>query len=177
MNKIEVFDPSLCCSTGVCGVDIDQALVNFAADVNWAKQNGAQIERFNLAQQPQAFADNATVRASLEKNGQDGLPLILVDGQQVLAGRYPGRDELTDWIGANAGSALFTPQTEGGPIMEKKNSEVKSGKKGLWTILKESMNKASSGCGPGCGCHVENQDSKNQRKDVPENPAKDNGKA
>ena len=54
--------------------------------------------------------------------------------------------------------------------MEKKNSEVKSDKKGIWTILKESMNKASSGCGPGCGCHVENQDSKNQRKDVPENP-------
>ena len=43
MKKIEVFDPSLCCSTGVCGVDVDQALVNFAADANWAKQNGAQV--------------------------------------------------------------------------------------------------------------------------------------
>ena len=110
MKKIEVFDPSLCCSTGVCGVDVDQALVTFAADIDWAKQNGAQIERFNLAQKPQAFADNATVRALLEKSGQDGLPLILVDGQQVLAGRYPGRDELAGWIGGNAGSALFTPQ-------------------------------------------------------------------
>ena len=60
--------------------------------------------------------------------------------------------------------------------MEKKNSEVKSDKKGILTILKESMNKASSGCGPGCGCHVENQDSKNQRKDVPENPQKTRGR-
>ena len=93
MKKIEVFDPSLCCRTGVCGVDVDQALVNFAADANWAKQNGAQIERFNLAQQPQAFADNATVKAFLQRSGQDALPLILVDGEEALAGRYPKRAE------------------------------------------------------------------------------------
>ena len=58
MKTIQVFDPALCCSTGVCGVDVDQALVTFSADVAWAKLNGAQIERFNLAQQPVAFAEN-----------------------------------------------------------------------------------------------------------------------
>lgn len=58
MKTIQVFDPALCCSTGVCGVDVDvdvdvdQALVSFSADVDWAKQNGAQIERFNLARTP-----------------------------------------------------------------------------------------------------------------------------
>lgn len=61
--------------------------------------------------------------------------------------------------------------------MEKKNSEVKSGKKKLWAILKESMNKTSSGCGPGCSCHVENQDDKNQRKDAPENRGKNKEQA
>jgi hypothetical protein len=55
MTSIQVFDPALCCSTGVCGVEVDQQLVGFSADVDWAKQNGAQIERFNLAQQPLAF--------------------------------------------------------------------------------------------------------------------------
>lgn len=58
-----------------------------------------------------------------------------------------------------------------------KNNEVKSGKKGLWAILKESMNKASSGCGPGCGCHVENQDKKKQREDVPDKPGNDKEQA
>lgn len=53
--------------------------------------------------------------------------------------------------------------------MEKKDNEMKPGKKGLWAILKESMNKASSGCGPGCGCHVEKKDDKNQQKGTPEN--------
>lgn len=110
MTSVQVYEPALCCNTGVCGLDIDQALVSFSADVDWAKQNGAKIERFNLAQQPLAFAENATVRAFLEQSGQDGLPLILLDGQQVLAGRYPSRDELAGWIEGNAGSALFTPQ-------------------------------------------------------------------
>ncbi len=62
MTTIQVFDPALCCSTGVCGVDVDQELVGFSADVDWAKQNGAHIERFNLAQQPMAFAENPAVK-------------------------------------------------------------------------------------------------------------------
>lgn len=97
--NIQIFDPALCCSTGVCGVEEDQALIAFAADVDWAKRNGARIERFKLAQQPTAFADNATVRAFLERSGQEALPLILVDGEIALAGRYPNRAELARWAG------------------------------------------------------------------------------
>ena len=50
--SIQIFDPALCCSTGVCGVEVDQQLVGFSADLDWAKKNDAQIERFNLARQP-----------------------------------------------------------------------------------------------------------------------------
>jgi hypothetical protein len=42
-------------------------------------------------------------------------------------------------------------------------SDTKPKKKSLWALLKESMDKASSGCGPGCGCHVE----KKPRQDTP----------
>lgn len=94
MKKMQVFDPPLCCSTGVCGVNVDEKLVAFAADVEWAIANGAQIERFNLAQQPQAFAENPRVAAFLELSGAEALPLIMVEGQIALAGRYPNRDEL-----------------------------------------------------------------------------------
>ena len=99
MTTIHVFDPALCCSTGVCGVETDQALVTFSADVEWAKQNGAHIERFNLAQEPMVFAENATVKRFLERSGQEALPLILVDGEIALAGRYPNREELARWAG------------------------------------------------------------------------------
>lgn len=52
--------------------------------------------------------------------------------------------------------------------MEKK-AEVKSGKRSIWTMLRESMNKANSGCGPGCGCHAEKQDGEKQQKDKSRN--------
>ncbi len=110
MKTLQVFDPALCCSTGVCGVDVDQALVAFAADVDWAKQQGIQIERFNLAQQPMAFVENAAVKRVLETSGQDALPLILLDGEVKLSGRYPSRSELTEWLGIAVAPSLFTEQ-------------------------------------------------------------------
>lgn len=97
MIAIQVYDPALCCSTGVCGTEVDSALVNFAADVDWAKKQGIAIERFNLSQQPMAFAQNETVKKFLERSGADALPLILMDGDIALAGRYPTRKELAQW--------------------------------------------------------------------------------
>jgi len=102
MPNIQVFDSALCCSSGVCGTDVDQHLVDFAADFAWAKQSGATIERFNLAQQPMAYAENAVVKAFLERSGTEALPLILVDGEVALAGRYPQRKELSRWAGLSA---------------------------------------------------------------------------
>jgi hypothetical protein len=98
-KSIQVFDPAMCCSSGVCGTDVDQQLVSFSADLDWAKKNGAQIERYNLAQQPMDFANNKVVKDFLERSGQEALPLILVDGELALAGRYPNRSELSRWSG------------------------------------------------------------------------------
>lgn len=98
-KSIQVFDPAMCCSSGVCGTEVDQQLVNFSADADWARNNGAHIERFNLAQQPMDFANNKVVRDFLERSGQEALPLILVDGEFALAGRYPNRTELARWAG------------------------------------------------------------------------------
>ncbi len=105
MKQIQIFDPALCCNTGVCGVDTDQQLVVFATDVDWAKRQGAQIERFNLAQQPLEFAKNTVVKSFLERSGQQALPLILVDGEMALAGCYPTRAELSHWMGLSADAA------------------------------------------------------------------------
>lgn len=101
-KSIQIFDPAMCCSSGVCGTDIDPQLVSFSADVDWAKKNGAVIERFNLAQQPMDFANKQVVRDFLERSGEDALPLTLLDGEFVLAGRYPRRTELARWAGITA---------------------------------------------------------------------------
>ena len=108
MTTIRVFDPALCCSTGVCGVDIDQALVTFAADIDWLKSKGVTVERINLAQQPQVFAEHPTVRDLLQAQGERALPVLLVDGELKASGRYPSRDELSLWAGLAPATLLFT---------------------------------------------------------------------
>ena len=109
MSKIQVFDPALCCSTGVCGVEVDQQLVGFAADADWVIKQGGSLERFNLAQQPLVFAENAVVKKFLERSGQEGLPLILVDGDVALTGRYPKRAELAKWAGISEPAEKIKP--------------------------------------------------------------------
>ncbi len=102
MKKVEVFDPPMCCSTGVCGPKVDPALVRFAADLHWLANQRVAVERYNLAQQPQAFAANAAVKRALKEHGNDCLPLILLDGSIVSQGRYPARDELARLAGVQA---------------------------------------------------------------------------
>lgn len=98
-RQLDVYDPALCCSTGVCGPEVDPALVRFAADLDWITKRGASVRRYNLAQEPGAFAREATVRQALQQDGEGALPLILVEGRVVSRGRFPTRDELRGWTG------------------------------------------------------------------------------
>lgn len=96
---VEVFDPSMCCSTGVCGPSVDPLLPRFAADLDWLAEHGIQVTRHNLAQEPAAFAAAPAVQAALTEHGTDCLPLILVDGRIVSQGAYPTRAALASWTG------------------------------------------------------------------------------
>lgn len=55
-KTLSIYDPAMCCSTGVCGVEVDPRLPRFAADLAWLQGLGVRVERFNLAQDPRAFA-------------------------------------------------------------------------------------------------------------------------
>jgi len=103
--KIEVFEPAMCCPTGVCGPNVDPILPRFAADVDWIKSRGVAIERYNLSQQPAPFATNAAVKAEIAKRGVECLPLIVVGGKIVSRGKYPGRDQLAKLAGLKAVAA------------------------------------------------------------------------
>lgn len=97
--RLEVFDPVLCCATGVCGPRVDPALLRIASHLRWVEAQGGQVRRYNLGQNPAAFAENELVRRELGEHGDSVLPLVLVDGQVALRGRYPTRDELAAWLG------------------------------------------------------------------------------
>jgi arsenite methyltransferase len=123
MKSIMVYDRPMCCSTGVCGPAVDPILPRFAANLDAIKKAGVSVERFNLAQQPQAFVQNADVQTLLASEGTDVLPLIIVDGRIVSRGLYPSMEMLQMWTGA----AGLSPDAETGakpdsavslPIME-----------------------------------------------------------
>ncbi len=96
---VEVFDPSMCCSTGICGPSVDPVLPRFAADLDWLAEHGVRVTRHNLAQEPAAFAAAPAVQGALTEQGTECLPLILVDGRIVSQGTYPTRAELASWTG------------------------------------------------------------------------------
>jgi AhpD family alkylhydroperoxidase len=114
MTIIQVFDPAMCCSTGVCGPNVNSALPRFAADLEWLKEQGVEIHRHNLAQEPRAFAENDVVKNALRKDGDKCLPLILVDGDLVAQGIYPSREELAVLVGlpSGPGSSLYSSAVE-----------------------------------------------------------------
>lgn len=109
--KLEVFDPAMCCSTGVCGPSVDPDLARFAGDLQWLTSQGVQVSRYNLASEPQAFADSQVAKTALHERGDDALPLILVDGLPVSFGVYPSRDALAKWGGMQPVAA--TPDATG----------------------------------------------------------------
>jgi len=109
MPSIHVYEPALCCNTGVCGPDPAQELVTFTADLAYVKSQGGDAVRHNLASDVQAFAASEAVRGFLQTAGSEGLPLVLVDGVTVLTGRYPTRTELLRWAGLETG-----PEPTGG---------------------------------------------------------------
>jgi len=109
MAVLQVFDPPMCCASGVCGPNINPALPRFGADLEWLRSQGVVVERSNLAQEPAAFAENSMVQRVLADGGPNCLPLILVDGQVVSRGVYPSRDE----IAAFAGLAVQKPAASG----------------------------------------------------------------
>jgi len=109
MNLLQVYDPPMCCSTGVCGTQVDLELVSFAVMLAQLRGHGIAVERYNLGQEPLAFVNNPAVKALLEKSGTDALPVIFQDGVVLLQGRYPTSGERKDWLHAAQAQSTGTP--------------------------------------------------------------------
>lgn len=97
--KLEIFDPPMCCSTGVCGADVDPVLPQFAADLEWLRVQGIAVARYNLAQEPGAFVGNEAVNAALHAEGNACLPLIVLDGAIISRAAYLNRATLAALTG------------------------------------------------------------------------------
>lgn len=96
MPKLEVFDPPMCCSTGICGSDNDPILVTFASDLEWLKMQGVNVVRYGLTLAPTEFAKNEDVKKILNKEGNGSLPILIFDDKLASKSCYPTREKLAD---------------------------------------------------------------------------------
>lgn len=114
MSQVQIYDRAMCCSTGVCGPQVDAELPRFAADLEWLREQGHNVDRFNLAHNATEFSANAAVSKLLGDEGVKCLPLILVDGQIVSRNDYPSRENLALWTQSKLKTKSVLPVADGG---------------------------------------------------------------
>ena len=101
MMKLEIFDPAMCCSTGVCGPSIDPNLLRVSTVVNVLNKKGIPVKRYNLSEEPLAYVNNIEVNKLLKSQGVSALPITILNGEIVKSGGYPTNKEFSDWLGIN----------------------------------------------------------------------------
>lgn len=104
--KIIILDPALCCNTGVCGPDVDDYLIETAANVKRLKSLGVEVSRHNVSNDGEAFQQYPHAIEKLKVDGLNSLPYILKEGKIVMSGRYPDKAEWEKLVSATHSETL-----------------------------------------------------------------------
>lgn len=121
MKKMQIFEPAMCCPTGLCGVGVDPELLRISAVLNSLQKNGITVDRFNLTDAPMEFVNNQAVNQFINAHGVEQLPVAVVDGAIVITGRYPSNEDFVnllqipaDLLGETPATAKDEPADQGG---------------------------------------------------------------
>lgn len=98
MNMLEIFEPSLCCDSGVCGPEPDKALIELQNSIQLLKKVGVETKRYAINHAPLVFVQNVVVRDFIKANGPSKLPIVLLDGKIIKTESYPTINELKELI-------------------------------------------------------------------------------
>lgn len=98
MKKMYIYEGAMCCSTGVCGPSPDEELMRVSTLVDKLTKSGASIERYNLTNNTNEFVENKTINSLLEEKGEDVLPVVIVDDEVVMTGKYPSNEEFYEML-------------------------------------------------------------------------------
>ena len=121
MSKMVIYEPAMCCSTGLCGVGVNPELLRISIVLNSLKKNGITVERHNLTNAPQEFINNNEVNQLIMKDGVEALPATVIDGKIVITKRYPTNDEIIALL--NVSKSFLGVKSKS----EKKDTPKKSG--------------------------------------------------
>lgn len=98
MKTMSIYEPAMCCETGICGVSVDPELLRISTVFNNLQKNGIIATRFNLNSAPQAFVNNGDINKLINGEGIDALPATVIDGEIVKTKVYPTNEEIAAWL-------------------------------------------------------------------------------
>ncbi len=110
-EKMIIYEPAMCCSTGLCGVSVNPELLRISTVLSSLGKNGIKVERYNLTNAPQEFIKNAEVNKLIKNDGVNVLPAIVLDGKVVITKRYPTNDEFISMLNVPRSYLGETPKT------------------------------------------------------------------
>ncbi len=88
-DGVELFDPPMCCPTGMCGPTIDPVLLDVNEMIVMLQGEGIPVTRYQMASHAQAFVNNPEVFRLIREKQLAALPITVVRGQIVQVGAYP----------------------------------------------------------------------------------------
>jgi hypothetical protein len=91
---VELFDPPMCCSTGLCGPSIDQTLLDVSEMIATLQRDHVRVARYQMASHPNAFLSNAEVMTLVREKQMEALPIVVVQGKVIKIGAYPTLGEV-----------------------------------------------------------------------------------
>jgi hypothetical protein len=95
---VEIFDPPMCCPTGLCGPSIDQALLDVSEMIANLQSKGYQVVRYQMSTHADAFIGNLEVMKLIRKKQMAALPIVVVRGKIIAEGYYPKLEEIQENI-------------------------------------------------------------------------------
>ncbi|MBE2221110.1 MAG: arsenite efflux transporter metallochaperone ArsD [Anaerolineae bacterium] len=91
---IELFDPPMCCPTGLCGPELDQTLLDVSEMIQSLQTEGIAVERYQMTSHPYKFMNNNDVMRLVHEQQMAALPITAVHGKVIKIGAYPTLEEL-----------------------------------------------------------------------------------
>ena len=97
-HKIVIYDPPMCCSSGVCGPNPDQTLIELQDMLSKLKNQGQTIERYVITQSPEKFKENPQIIKLIQEQNLKVLPITTVNNNVVKTGEYPTMVEIESYL-------------------------------------------------------------------------------
>src|SRR5512140_1700437 len=93
-STVEIFDPPMCCPTGMCGPVPDQKMLDVQEMIRILGTEGVQVTRYEPGSNPGAFMNAPEVMLEVRLRSTSVLPITRVNGRVVKSGAYPSIDEI-----------------------------------------------------------------------------------